>query len=116
MTSTHDDNDVMVHPATDDCPLCEHDMGAHEMRGYPDAQLRVPVGGWVNCSECECLTTWVFPADGVREIRAKYSDDPRLLRVQCPECAGRECRVELWTGTYDPVVWTCLGCDHEFVT
>jgi hypothetical protein len=42
------------------CSICGHSFGGHQAMGIPDEESRVPMGGWMTCSEenCNCFRTW----------------------------------------------------------
>jgi hypothetical protein len=49
---------------------CGHPNGPHLIAGYNDPELGFPVGGWRECPECDCRSTWAIPGSGVQQLRA----------------------------------------------
>jgi hypothetical protein len=48
---------------------CGHAMGPHRLLGYPDEQVGMPVSGWMQCPECDCVKTWEISPEMLQAVR-----------------------------------------------
>ena len=59
----------------EDTCACGHAMGPHQLLGYSDEQIGVPVSGWMSCPECDCEKTWSVSPALLQAIRDRVNDN-----------------------------------------